>query len=315
MTILQPVGKSPGALPDPRRALPVDVRDVIQWVVHDPTVQAKLGYLASSSNGERIYLSRDVLDADLVLPIFAAGFDSVLGYRSPGGLLYPGLSDPPAFAKARGEGHRELQPENDRPLRQLGEEICWLLGVQFAIGVMPSRIPGQAAAIFAGQWEAVQRETRHMLNRTWTVALDRRAEMVVLSISESPEHATWDHVGAALEFAQKLVIRDGRIVVLSSLSASPGPGMEMLRSSRSARTALQRMRTEAPVDLVPATQVASAVNCAPASLPTPLDASLIEDLQLSPLESPEEARKLIGLGEDVVLIDGSEHMWGEVVAE
>lgn len=315
LTILQPAHWHHQTWIDPRSELPENLRKDVQWKIHDPTANDSTGYLATSSTGERIYLARDILDADLVLPVFTAGFDSVLGYRSVGSLLFPGLSNVEAFTKALGEGHRELRPEDDRPLRQLGEEICWLLGVQFALGVVPGREAESLAAIWAGQWEAVQRKTRQFIDHAWKVSLDQRAETVVLSVSGRSGFVSWEEIGAALEVAQNLVLRDGRIVLLSSLSSLPGPGMEILRSSRSPKAALQRMRKESPPDLVASAQVASAIAWAKVSLLSQLETSLVEDLLLTPLTSTAEVERLIATADDVVLVNAGEHVSGEIVEE
>lgn len=315
LTLMQPVGPACRPTGELQRELPAETASQVTWKPHSPDITEQLGYLASSGSGDRIYLSRELLDADLVIPIFSGEFDAMTGYRSAGGLIYPGLSNREALAKLRGEGHRELRPENDRPLRQLGEEICWLLGIQFAVGIVPSRLPGQAAAILAGQWESVQRNVQQWLDRAWTVQLNQRAETVVLAIGAAEGRVSWNEVGKALALGQNLVVRDGRIIVLSSLAELPGPGLEILRSSRSAKAALQTLRQEAPEDFESSIQVASAAAWANVSLLSRLEASQVEDLQLTPLSSLSEAERLIGLCEDVVLIDGSEHTWGEIVEE
>lgn len=315
LTFLQPARLPSWLPPDLKAAVPNPWRDAVTWKIHDPTHADHTGYLATSVSGERIYLARDLLDADVVVPLFRAGFDTIAGYRSPGGLLYPWLSHAEAFQKTLGEGHPELRPDSDRPLRQLEDEICWLLGVQFSVGVVPSRTPGQAAAIFGGQFEAVQRQAQKLLSLAWSLQLDRRAETVVLSVAEPGDHVGWEEIGAALAVAQNLVVRDGRIIILSSLAADAGPGLDMLRSSRSPKAALQRMRKEMPPDLLSSTQIASAAAWAHVSLLSRLDSELIEELHLTPLSAPTEAERLIAASEDVVLIDGAEHVWGEIAAE
>ncbi len=315
LTVLQaapPPGQTPA---DPRAEMPDDQRAAVAWKVHQPADADQAGYLASSVSGERIYLARELLDADVVLPIFTAGFDSVLGYRNSGNLIYPVLSNPAAQEKFRGEGHRELLPDDDRPLRQLGEEICWLLGIQFSVAVVPGRASGSAAAIFGGQWEAVQRDARRFINHAWTVSLPQRAETVVVSVSGAAEVAGWEDVGNALSVARDLVTREGRIIVLSSIDAPLGPGLELLRSSRSAKAALQQLRKTSPDDLVAATQVASAVEWANVSLLSRLDDAIVEELLMSPLNAPIEAERLIALTDDVVLINAAERVRGEILPE
>lgn len=315
ITILQTLPGSSQPVRDPRQELAENVRDLVQWKVHDPALPDRTGYLATSVSGERIYLNRDLLEADVVIPLYRSGFDSIIGYRSPGGLLYPAFSQEDAIRKTLGEGHPELRPDSDRPLRQLGEEICWLMGLQFAVGVVPSRVAERPAAVFGGQFEAVQRQSQKFLNHAWTVPLDRRAEAVVISVAEPAERVGWEEIGRAAALGQNLVVRDGRIIVLSSLNAALTPGLDMLRSSRSPKTALQRMRKELPPDLLECTQLASAASWAKVSLLSRLDSSLVDDLHLTPLNSIEEAARFIAPLEDIVLIDGGAHMWGEIVAE
>lgn len=315
LTILQPANWRGRTPTDPRLHLPQEFRSRVRWKIHDPTRADSTGYLANSVAGERIYLARELLDADLVIPLFAAGFDSVLGYRSPGNLLFPGLSTVEAFTRSHGEGHCELRPEDERPLRQLGEDVCWLLGIQYAIGVSPGCGADSMSAIWAGRLETVQRDARQFVSRAWRVQLERRAETVVAAVSKTSGCVDWDDLGAALAAAQHLVVRGGRILILSSLEAAPGPGADIVRSSRSPKAALQRLRKESPPDLVSSVQWASAAEFAQVYLLSRLDAALVEDLLVTPVESPKEAERWIAAAEDVVLIDGGEHVWGEIVSE
>jgi nickel-dependent lactate racemase len=315
LTILQPADWRRRAAEDPRSRLPNDLRAAVAWAIHDPTRADSTGYLASTSTGERVYLARDLLDADLVIPLYAAGFDSVLGYRGPGNLFYPGLSTLEALARSRGEGHPELRPEDDRPLRQLGDEISWLLGIQFAVCAAPGRGAGTVAAVWAGQVETVQRQAQQFVNHTRRIQLDRRAETVVVAVSGPAGRVGWEEVGSALEAAQHLVVRDGRILILSSLQTPPGPGMEIVRASRSAKAALQRLRKESPPDLVPSVQTAAASDWARVFLFSQLAPSVVEDLMITPVESLAQVERWIGLADDVVFIDGGEYVWGEIASD
>lgn len=315
ISVLQPAPRLSRSSPDPRTELPVEIRDQVQWKQHDPGIEDRSGYLAASSSGERIYLMRELLEADVIIPIYAAGYDPLVGYRSPGSLLYPAFSQEAAIRKSLGEGHPELRPDSDRPLRQLVEELSWLLGLQFAVAAVPSRIAGVPAALLGGELDAVQRQGQQLLSRAWNVPLDRRAEAIVISIAQTADRIGWEEIGHAAALGQNLVTRGGRILLLSSLNAGPGPGLSLLTSSRSPKAALQRMRKESPPDLLACTQVASAASWANVSLLSRLDSSVVEDLQLTPLSSIEEAARLIARLEDVVLLDGGAHFWGEIVAE
>lgn len=310
--VLQPASLMPTDLPDPRCELPDAVRSSVQWHIHDASKPEACGYLASAASGERVYLSRELLEADFVLPISIAAFDPMLGYRGPGAVLYPGLSNVEAFAKTLGRGHSELGPDDDRPYRQLIEEIVWLLGLQFAIQTLPHRHGGAASAVLVGGIEAVARRARKLLDRGWRVQRPARVDTVVAAVSSGEEPIRWDEVGAAVEAAQKLVTRGGRIVVLTDLAEAAGPGIELLRSQSSARGAIQQLRSQTPPDWLAASQLATAADWASVYLLSRLEANLVEELFLTPLESEQEVQRLLDMTESCVLLAGAQHTYTEI---
>jgi nickel-dependent lactate racemase len=314
--ILQPASLTGSRPSDPRQLLPAEICEVVGWKIHDPTARDAIGYLASSAGGERLYLAREVLEADLVIPIARLGYDSVQGRRHVMGSFYPGLSNTEAFTKSHGEGHSELGPDDERPLRQLVQELVWLAGIQFAIQVLPAGRRGGAARILAGQPDAVTQHGQTVLDDNWRVCVEQRGEAAIVSIPTlAGEPIGWDQLGAALEAASKLVVTEGRIVVLSDLAAEPTPGIEMLRSYRSASQALKPLRHESPPDLVAASQIARAADWASVYLLSQLPSTLVEDLFMTPLEHEREATRLIAQCDGCVVFDGAQHTFTEIADE
>lgn len=312
--ILQPGGWTSSAQKiDPREKLPEVVRKEVRWETHDPTVDGACGYLATSASGERIYLSHRVLEADFVLPITRAGFDSLQGTRSPMSVLYPGLSTPEAFAKTHGQGHRELRPEDDRPVKQLVEEIGWLLGVQFAVQLIPGGRRGTTADVLAGGAESIQRQALQLLNEHWRVQWPTRAETVIVTVPTAGEAATWNDVGNALEAARNVVEHGGKIVLLSDLQAPPGAGVEQLRGQASPRAALQPLREQAPPDLQAASQWANAADWARIYLLSNLNPDLVEELFAVPLKDVVEVERLLGSVDECVVITTAQSTFAEIV--
>lgn len=312
VVILQPASTTIGRPTDPRHRLSENVRDRIAWKIHDPTGENATGYLASSAAGERLYLSREVLDADFVLPIGRFGYDAMLGRRELTSAFYPGLSTPDAFTKSLGQGHSELGPDDERPLRQLVHEVAWLLGIQFAIQVLPSRGHGGMADVLVGNPDRVAERGKTLLDRHWRVTLDQRGETAVVAIPRSGDETSWSDLGAALQAAQKLIVQGGKIIVLSDLAAPPGPGIELIRSSRSAKAALQPLRKAAPPDVLAASQIAAAAEWASIYLLSKLDSQLVEEAFMTPLEHDREAARLLQTCDGCVVLAGAQHVFSEI---
>jgi nickel-dependent lactate racemase len=310
VTILQPASWNAGQLPDPREALPTVVRKAIHWTIHDATDTKRERFLANSANGERIYLDCDVVDADFVLPVGAVGFNPLQGFRSAASAIYPGLSNIDSMAKARGQDHAELRPEDDRPLRQLQDEVSWLLGVQFGIQVLPS-MSGQPAGAICGALEATTSAARDWLRQHWLIEQPQRCEIVVASVTANAAGASWEEVGAALQSARNLVQRGGKILLLTNLSVEPTDGFRYLQQCESPREALKPLRLEAPPDVIPASRLASAADWATVYLVSHLEPGLVESLCMTPLEATEAAR-LIEQGGSCVLLEGAQHTFAYV---
>lgn len=312
LLILQPASMTEPKLEDPRRLLPADVREKVSWKIHDPTLTDGTGYLASSAAGERLYLSRDVLDADFVLPISRFGYDAMLGRRELTSAFYPGLSTPDAFVKALGQGHQELGPDNERPLRQLIHEIAWLLGIQFAIQVLPSRSHAGMAKVLMGNTDRVAEQGRGLLDDSWRVSLDQRGETALIAIPQSGAETSWGDLGAAVEAARNLIVQGGRIIVLSDLAAPHGPGIDIIRGCRSAKSALQPLRRMVPPDVLAASQIANAADWASIYLLSRLDSSVVEGAFMTPLDHVQDATRLLESCDGCVVLSGAQHVYGEI---
>jgi nickel-dependent lactate racemase len=311
MVVLQPKPPAGVAAVDPRRLLPEEDQDQMGWICHDSTDDKAHAYLATTARGERIYLARELVEADVVLALGGVGFDSLLGLKGTHSAFYPALSNQETIEKTRGEGHWELEPDDVRPLRQTIDEVAWLLGSLFSVQVVPGA-GGGATEVLAGSNESVLRRGRQLLLEYWRVPVPERVDLVIASVENAEGASTWDQVGAALAAAQRIVARGGRIVLLSDLEQPLGPGLEILRSQRSPRTAQGAIRKAAPPDLIPAIQVAGALDWARVFFLGQLPEDLVDDLGMAPLSAPKEAARLLQ-GDDSCALLGSAHQtWTEI---
>jgi len=277
---------------DPRADLPDEIREGVRWVQHDASDKNALAYLASTTGGDRIQLARLLTDADVVLSVGRIGFDSVLGYRGTNSAFYPALSTTDAIEKARGQGHGELEPEDTRPLRQVVDEVGWLLGTQFTVQTLPGR-NNSVAKVLAGAIEPTMRRGREFLDSEFTVTPDERADLVVATITDDAGGHSWNQLAASLATAQRLVARDGKILILSQVQGECGVGIETLRQVETPADALKPLRLGTPEDIIAATQIAAAVQWANVYLLSDLDENVVDDVFMFPLGEVSEAIKLI----------------------
>ncbi len=270
-----------------------------------------VSYLASTVGGERIYLAKPIHDADVVIPISTMRFDPLLGFRGATSVLYPWLSTADAVRRLRGQGHPELDPADGRPLRDLVDEVGWLLGVQFAVQVVPTA-GGQMAAVFAGAPDAVQRRALEVLQQAWLVQRDRRTDTVLVCVDAPPEQQSWSDVAAAAWLGRQLVQRGGRIVVLSALSAEPSGTFRLLQDADEPHDILPALRKDPPPDVVEVTQLIDAVRWARVYLLSRCDANSVDDLFLIPLESLDEVRRVLEQSRSPLCIDAAPLAYGRV---
>lgn len=296
---------------DPRELLPADAKEQILWLRHRPSDEDVCGYLATSTAGERIYLARELLDADVVIAIGCIGFDPLLGYKGTSSVFYPSLSNADAVKKSLGQGHTELEPDNVRPLRQLADETGWLLGTQFSIQTVGNH-RNQFSHLLAGATDTVFRAGRELLDEGWRAQNDHRSEIVVASVDVA--NATWSQVGAALAAARNLVTRGGWIVILSDLANEGDLGMKMIKAADDPEDAMKPIRLELPADVIPATELINALNWGRVFLLSRLNPDFVEDLFCAPLQSVEEVERLLHSADSSIsFIRSAQNVHGEIV--
>ena len=310
-TILQPASLEATSGPDPRTLLPEPVASEITWKIHDATDEEACGYLATTSDGERVYLAREIIEADFVLPVGVTQYDPLLGYRGTHSVIFPGLSTVDAIAKTVGQGHPELSPHQPRPARQLVDEISWLLGIQFVVQILPAA-SGGILEVAAGGAEDVFRHCCGLLDDHWMIEMPDRVSTVVVAVPTDSSGHGWAQVGSALSTARQLVEMDGRIVILSELDQPPGDGMKLVQGCDEPLDAVQPLRATCPQDLIPATQLVNSASWARIYLLSQLHEELIDDLFMYPLAGHGEVERIIESSESCAFIGTAQNTFGLV---
>ncbi|MDZ4820976.1 MAG: lactate racemase domain-containing protein [Planctomycetota bacterium] len=269
---------------DPRRLLPENLRNAVVLLAHHPENRADLGYLGADDQDQPIYINRQVLDADIVVPISCAPTQRDLLYGGVASLLYPTFADSVAQQRCRAartvpwevdprsreiqaaqftaakvrqlQKHRASAAANPKisPIRQdEADHVAWLLGVLLCIQVVPGP-DGSVLHVLAGQIEAVEGRSTELTRAAWQCPAHAPAELVVAAITGADGQQVWDNIGRALAAADPLVKDGGAIAICSELAEPPGPAMRSIQSAESPEQLLRMLRKFGTEDVPAARQ-------------------------------------------------------------
>jgi hypothetical protein len=157
----------------------------------------------------------------------------------------------------------------------------------------------------AGESHAVERQGRGLYQAAWGWPAAPRASLVVAGIPGGAAHQTWENLGQAVQAASRFVEEDGAIAVCCELAGALGPAFRRLAQGESRDAALRAVGRERPVDALPAAQLARALQKYNVYLLSQLDPSVVEELDLVPLEKPAELIRLARQHESCVLISNA----------
>ena len=292
---------------DPCRLVDADQRSRIRVLPHDPADRKQLAYLAADESGEAILVNRALHDADVVLPIGCLRDDLSAGYFGIHGAVYPTFSDVKTIQRFRGLGSLDASGNRKRELTERVDHVAWLLGVNFTIQVVPGG-GGRIMHVLAGQGDSVRRRGRELYDAAWSRTVSRQAGLVVAAIEGPAAEQTWENLGQALQAAGGFVEDDGAIAVCCDLSTRPGPAMQRLASESSRAESMRHVSRHRPIDALPAAQLAHVLDRNKVYLLSRLDPSTVEDLNMVPLEKPEELSRLARQYSSCTLLSNAQYI-------
>ena len=287
----------------------------VQLRYHDPSDRKQIAYLASTKEGRRIYLDRDLTEADIVVPIGLLGHDPVLSYSGPWSAIFPGLSDEATIQsfRTRRNGVPSAQPHHSTALEE-SSEVSWLLGCQFQVGVVAGTT-GIVKAI-AGRKETVLEEGRRLVDEVWSYRPQEHAELAIVGIGRPGTETGIDDVVRGLAAATHLVHRGGKIVVLSRARGPIGSGVRrLLNAGDPARIAAAIRKHESDPDHATAVSLAESLAWADVYLLSGFDSSDVDDLGMIPLDRPIEAQRLAALCGSCHVVSDADLVRAEVMGE
>jgi hypothetical protein len=239
---------------------------------HDPNDRAGLAYLATTQGGRRIYLARELVEADQVIVLSARRFD----HPGAESALFPAFSDSATLAET-------IPTEEAR-------EVAWLLGLPFHVQLIDAA-GGGYHSVLAGATEAAREAERHR-NAAWQVRVPRRPDTVLVT---TPPQA----ILTALDNAARIVQPNGRIILL--MDGQPLLPEEF-QALREASDPQQLTHPDASLRIW-----IHAVTHARVSLYSELDANAAEELFATALADAQQVQRLVARSGDCLILEDGHH--------
>lgn len=185
--------------------------------VFDPSSDTATAYLAADEAGRPLYLSRQLVDADVVVMVGGWGWNAALGGRSLEGELWPTFSRAAcrhdlAVAIAR-RGRKALAD-----WRSGMQEIAWQLGVCASLRLVRGSEGTLAAACFGLPDEAGRRA--RAAAAAWCPEVSRPCDLAIATLSDP--HGGFGRLLAAVAAAARATRPAGTICVASRTASEPG---------------------------------------------------------------------------------------------
>lgn len=186
-------------------------------VPFDPRVESATAYLAADPAARPLYLSRLLVDADVVVFVGDFRWDAALGGRSPEGELWPAFGRPDHRASLLVDIARRGR-EALVDWRGALHDISWQLGVCASLRLVAGR-HGSLHAAFFGLPEEATRLARDAA-AAWRPRIDEPADLAIATLSAG-SRGFGDVVRAAAA-AARITLPDATVVVVAGETAAPG---------------------------------------------------------------------------------------------
>jgi len=280
--------------------------EFVEVLVHDPADAQANSFLTSGSDNQPIILSRFVCDADVVIPVNACHDPDRFDYFGPFSAVYPNFSD--VDTKKRWNSPLFVTRKERRARRiRVVEEVRSLLGVVYTLLLIPANDHGYCEAVFGETNEVWQRVQNESMPR-WQPSIPQSAGVVLALLSGGSPGQTWHLAARALANVEHLVRPGGAILLFTEISERPGPAMRRIGEALEFTDFEAVMRKSRQRDSAIALQFASTQSQCKVYFRGRVPESILDDIDLIPVESDAECRKICEHYKDVVVVHDAQQM-------
>lgn len=281
---------------------------VVRIVQHAASNHDQLEYIAAAKSADPIYIQRDLVEAAVVLPIYCIREPDTLSASDPYAMS-------PAFADAKTQQRWRLAwlDDNQQHLHQqskLSREAGWLMGVQFAVAVVPAS-DGRITAIVAGDPQRVHQSASEQLREQRAKGnaspedQEQRFELAIAAIDGGAEQQTWLNVARAVARADEMLHPTGRIIVCCDIERITD-GVAQLASDDPDEQLEKELLGGNLQDAFPAAVLRSIQARRSIYLMAPISESEMEPLGIAYASKPSDLERLAHASSSVVVIESAQ---------
>jgi nickel-dependent lactate racemase len=271
----------------------------IRVVIHDPKQQDSHAYIAASDSADPIYVQRELIDADVTIPIYCLRTPDC-----PNACDMFGIS--PNFTDVATQNRWNLAwlEDNETHLNQhskLSLEVGWLAGIHFVIAVVPS-VTGHVSAVLAGK----PSEVFSVGSRDMSGSHHSQCDLVVAIVEGTDHQQNWLSVARAAAQAEQLCGREGRIVVVCDVKKVTRGIRDLARDDLINSTNQSLLKSNAE-DAFPAAIIRAVQQNRSLYLFSSISASQTEAIGMAYVGSAETLQHLIEQAKNVCVIRGAQY--------
>ncbi|MEM9185769.1 MAG: lactate racemase domain-containing protein [Planctomycetota bacterium] len=319
VTALEDAGVDPGAVTivaadrrDAEHLMTSPLGNRCEVVSHDASDDEQLCFAGVTHSEQQVLLNRRLVDADVVIPLTCARGPSD-GSAGGGGVfadLYPAFADATAWqtpptTRASCDGHR---------FTSLSDEVGWLLGCTLVAQAVPSRTGG-VAAVFVGPPEAVQTAAQDLTARLWRQAVNRRANLVIATLSGDCREQTWENVGRAVELAERLTSDGGALALCTELDEPLDDSLAAVLACGDPDQAYRVLASSDAPGASAAAKLLSAQERGPVYFMSHLPPDWVEEVGLAPVADEAELSRLASRRTTCIIVEGAQHATVDLVED
>ncbi len=269
--------------------LPENLEDV-QIEIHDPKDRERLRYLSTTTNGQRLYVNRTIVDAGQTIVLTRVAFDPVHGYRGSELAIFPALCDEETQQSAEA-GSLSLDPPEEGARSTEASEAAWLLGLPFFLQVIEGD-EGNVAHVLGGVASSSEK-AKDLLGARWRVEVEEPADVVIAGVKGEPGTPGFAELGRALANAARVVKTDGKIVLLTDANPQMTGTLAVLQDTGDSGSALKVAERTTSKQREILFHWAAAAQRATIYLLSQLSADTAEELLTVPLQHAGEVQRLL----------------------